>query len=238
MASACVRLAAALLASLAAPAGAAEPPLVIPLFVEVPPVQGAAGPGCVGTAILTAPGGWSPGDAAAVVLADHERPDPARDRLTGALLAEGAAVLELAARGLCGGAAGPVPALFAALRTLRREAAAGLVVAIGHGPGGEAALEAVAEARAAAHLGRSGERFAAAARLGADRAVFAPGPAPPAAEAWPLRARLLCATLAGAATDGTGEAARRQAADACASALAASSAGSEGRRTAAAGSRR
>lgn len=199
--------AAALLAGLPAPRVAAEPPRTVSLFIQAPAAGAAADAGCMGTALLTEPSGWSLGDAAAVVVADHEGRDAARDRLTGAMLAEGAAVLELGTGGLCGGAAGPVAALFGALRVLRWEAGAGLVVAIGHGAGGELALSAVSEEEAAAHLGSSSrDRYAAAASFGAGRAAYAPGQAPAREEAWPLRAGLLCEVLARAsAPEGVGE---------------------------------
>ena len=218
MASAPLRFAAtaaaALLAGLSAARAMAEPPRTVPLFFEVSAAGTGADPGCMGATLLTEPPGWSLGDAVAVVVADHERRDAGRDRLAGAMLAESAAVLELGPGGPCGGAA----ALFGALRALRRDVGAGLVVAIGCGAGGEAALAAVSEAEAASHLGPSSrDRDAAVASFGTGRAAFAPGPAPAAGRAWPMRAGLLCEALAraSAAEGAGGEGARRAAAHDC-----------------------
>jgi hypothetical protein len=148
--------------------------------------------------LLNLPPGWMVGDAAAVVVADHPGGDGTRDRLVAALLAERAAVLELnmhtAARGLStdNRAASPaapsaaqlLPDLFGALLALRGDAGAGVVVAIGQGLSGDAALLAAGEAAAAAHLGAAGPRFAALVALGpAGRPAFAAGTAPPEAEA-------------------------------------------------------
>ena len=191
--------AAALLAGFSTAQAAAEPPRTAPLFFDVPATGPGASPACEAVALLTEPPGWMFGDAAVVVVASHGGHDPARDRLKDAMLAEGAAVLELGPQGPCGGSAGP--ALFAALRALRQDAGAGLVVSVGHGAGGEAALAAVSETAAKAHLGPSpADRYAAAASFGAAGATFAPGPVPGAEQQWPMRAGLLCEVLARAAT--------------------------------------
>ena len=177
------------------------------------PVSAQHGSAASAPALFDMPPGWAPGDAVALVVADHRAaPDGARDRLAAALLREGAAVLELGAPGARGPApddstAPPrarrphdaLPDLFAALMAVRRDAGAGLVVALGHGEGGEAALRAADEGAAARHLGADGPRFVAAGVLGPRRVAFAAGAAPPASEGWPRRAPLLCAALAAAA---------------------------------------
>jgi hypothetical protein len=188
-----------------------ERPGARPLFFQVP---GGAVPGavdCTGAMFLAEPPGWSVGDAAAVVVADHGRPDPLRDRVITALLADGALVLELQAGPLCGGDVEPVATLYAALRAVRSDAGAGLVIALGRGIGAEAVLLAMPEAVALAHLGPSVEgRFAAAVGFGHGAVVFVPGPAPAAEQAWPRRAAPLCEALARAAAPaGLGQAEER-----------------------------
>lgn len=77
MASAPLRLAAsatvaALLAVLPAARAMAEPPRTVSLFFEMPAAETGAGHGCIGATLLTEPPGWSLGDAAVVVVGDHE----------------------------------------------------------------------------------------------------------------------------------------------------------------------
>lgn len=148
--------------------------------------------------LLSEPLGWSVGDAAAVIVANHGRPDRLRDRVVNALLAEGASVLELRAGSSCGGDAAPVPALFAALRAVRLDAGAGLVVAVGQGSGAETVLRAESEAVALAHLGPAIEdRYAAAVGIGQGAVVVVPGRMPKGRTslAATRRAALLCETL-------------------------------------------
>jgi hypothetical protein len=201
-------LAATLLLGLAAPAAALEHTRFEPLWIDpaFAPGEPPAVPYDV-PALLNLPPGWMLGDAAAVIIADPPPAQPWPDRLTAALLAAGAAVLELdvfAARGLAPDSDGN-PALatrdlladaFGTLLALRREAGAGVVVLLGTGIGGEAALLAGEEAVAARHVGPAGPRFAAVAGLGPGRPGFAAGVVPPAREAWGQRAPLLCALLA------------------------------------------
>ena len=164
--------------------------------------------------LLTAPPGWTSGDAAAVVFGDAPGTEPARARLFAALLADGAAVLELDVRAHghrpSGGAAAPPPPprsqvlrplLLGALQALRRDFGAGLVVAIGFGPDGEAVLRAGDEAAAAHRVGDTGPRFAALAFLGPGQPRFVPGATPRPDENWPARAGPLCAILASALAD-------------------------------------
>lgn len=183
-----------------------------PLWLEPALAGGMARPaGYTVPALLNFPPGWATGDAAAIVVSDGPWADPGWNGLVAALLDAGAAVLELdvnAARGFAvdSGKTGPalsrrdlLPDVFAALLALRRDAGAGLVIAIGRGEAGEAALLAATEGAAAHHLGASGPRLAAAVAFGPGQIRFAGGAPMPAAEDWPHRARLLCETLRGAA---------------------------------------
>jgi hypothetical protein len=88
--------------------------------------------------------------------------------------------------------------LSAALLALHRDAGAGLVVAIGRGAAGEAALLAAQEAAMARRLGADGPRLAASAALGSGRPAFVLGAVPAAEQGWPARAPLLCAALSAA----------------------------------------
>jgi hypothetical protein len=170
----------------AASLGTTENTQVLPVWL---------GPGSDGTqvsapALLNLPPAWTPGDAGVVVAPGGAWEPGARDRLVAALLDAGAAVLEL--NQPRDGLPGEDPLrrdLAEALRTLHLGFSAGLVVVVGEGTAGEAALAVGAEAAA-------GERshFAAAIRLGPAPA-FLPGQVPPA-EAWPSRAPLLCEVLA------------------------------------------
>ncbi len=116
-------------------------------------------PGCRATALLNLPSGWHSGDAAVVVLTAAPLVDATRDRLVAALLEEQAAVLEMVTapcaetgeRDAAGDALG-------ALRALRVSEGAGLVVAIGYGPGGREAIAAAGRRRrssASAPAGRA-----------------------------------------------------------------------------------
>jgi hypothetical protein len=203
-------LAAALALALAGPATALEHTHLEPLWLE--PVPPAAPQPYAIPALLNLPAGWSAGDGGVILLSDgpwgDSRTSLMRDRLTAALLDEGAAVLELdvnTARAVAdrAGTPGPVPrgrdllpAIYGALLALRREGGAGLVVALGHGAAGEAALQASTEAAATHHIGEVGPRLAAAAALGPGPARFAAGARPAEAEGWPQRAPRLCHLLA------------------------------------------
>jgi hypothetical protein len=148
--------------------------------------------------LVNLPPTWRTGDAAAIVLFHPPSAQPLRNRLVGALLDLGAAVLELEANVAEGFVADPdatptVPTaptllrdLRAAERALRAEYAPGVVLAIGHGLGGDAALLAAEPA--------AGD-FAATASFGPGAAAFRAGTPPPPGEAWPARAPLLCAAL-------------------------------------------
>lgn len=154
-------------------------------------------------ALLSMPPGWAAGDAAAVVISDPAHPGGPRDLLVARLLGDGAAVLELdvfSPRGFSADSganpampsdAALVPDLLAALAELRRTHAAGIVIAVGFGAGGGAALDA---ARTVAAGG-----FAAGIDMGADgqpAAIrYAAGPAPPPSEAWGMRVAALCDVL-------------------------------------------
>lgn len=184
--------------------------------------------------LLTTPPGWAPGDAAVVLLPARYPAERLHLRLAEALLAEGAALLEVdpdAARGLSpesaatapeGAMAGEalLPDLLGALAALRRHPGAGLVAVIGLGEGGAgaAALAAVSDAAAARLPPGAGAGYAAAIALTERGAGFAPGAPPSAAEAWPLRAPLLCEAVAWAAAGEEPEA-MRALAGRCAGAL-------------------
>lgn len=165
-------------------------------------------------ALLSVPPGWLAGDAAAVILSDGPWPGLVRDRLISALLEEGAAVLELdtdAARGFSPenarmeplpGAAELAADLRGAVDGLQRDAAAGLVVAIGRGSGGDAAVLAADDARQRP----SGDGLAAGAHLGPGPAAFALGGVPLEGSmgvhrGWPARATRLCGVLGRATVD-------------------------------------
>jgi pimeloyl-ACP methyl ester carboxylesterase len=86
--------------------------------------------------------------------------------------------------------------LAGALVALRRDSGAGLVVALGHGLGGEAALLAADGARMAEMLGDAGPRFTALGAIGPGAPAFRAGASPPPDEGWASRVPLLCNVLA------------------------------------------
>jgi alpha-beta hydrolase superfamily lysophospholipase len=194
---------AAVLACPASPALGIEPARMEQLWIDTVAPDGT--PSHTVPALLNVPPVWMPGDAAVVVLSDGPWPGPARERLVAALLGEGAAVLELdaaTARGfspenaVVGAPATAeelLPDLRGAVDALRRDAGAGLVVALGQGAGGEAAVLA-AERERSAPAEWTGA-IAAAAFLGPGPARFALGGATPG-RGWPVRAALLCEVLA------------------------------------------
>ncbi len=201
-----------LAAALPSAAVAGEPVHVEPLWLEPVsrhPTSQATTPFKV-PALLRLPPGWMAGDAAALVIGDQPGPEEARDHLVAALLDQNTAVLEIdvhTGRGLSPDSpAAPTPTvpedllpdLFAALLALRRDAGAGMVVAVGYGAGGKAALLATDGAAAAECLGARGPRFVAAAMLGPGQPAFAPGTTPLAKEAWPARVPMLCSMLSAA----------------------------------------
>ncbi len=197
---------AALAAALAcaAPALAQEHARMEPIWIETAASLGKEGSLTV-PALLNLPPGWTVGDAAVLVLSDAPWPGSARENLASALLDEGAAVLELdsnAARGFGpeNPRAGPEPTaaelaldVRAAAEALRRDTGAGLVVALGHGAAGDAAVLAASVERRAAHPDGAG--LVAAASLGPGPARFALGGAAPG-RGWPVRAQRLCRVLA------------------------------------------
>ncbi|WP_198378916.1 hypothetical protein, partial [Neoroseomonas rubea] len=122
-------------------------------------VQATAGPdpGCRATALLNLPTGWHSGDAAVVLLTAAPMVDATRDRLVAALLEEQAAVLEVVTAPCPeNGASDAAGDALGALRALHVTEGAGLVVAIGYGPGGRAASAAAEEAER--RLGPGGPR--------------------------------------------------------------------------------
>lgn len=193
---------------LAAPrfAEAQDPFAAFSLVWVRPQAQAGAVRGCARTLVLDLPGAWSAGDAAVILFAEDDAALRAQRHLTAALLQEAAAVLEFPS----GPAAGctlresdQVGEVLGALQELRMQAGAGLVVAIGVGEAGPAALAAAQEDVAGRYLGPAGPRLAAGIALQEGTpAAFAAGPPPPLAEGWSLRAPLLCDAV-GAATGGT-----------------------------------
>lgn len=195
--------------SLAAPAAAEEDASLAPLWlVQIGQADawGGAAPRA-SFAPLNLPAGWSAGDAAAIVVADPAHADPASP-LIPALLGAGAAVLELRVLPVLASAGAPpgaaaftlLPDVLAGILTLRRDAGAGLVVAVGYGPAGGPAALAAAALAAERHSDRMLSGLAAAAALGPGSARFAAGPLPAARENWPERAQMLCALLRAAVT--------------------------------------
>ncbi len=144
-------------------------------------------------ALLNLPSGWQAGDAAVVVAKGRDTPREMRDQLVSALIDAGAAVLELHIEP---GREGTLPGgLGDALVTLRGGFGAGLVAAIGYGWGGPATLAAVETQ----WPGVGGYNAAVVLDAGAPR--LARGEAPPAGEAWPVRAPLFCQVLAAGISD-------------------------------------
>ena len=192
---------------LAAPrfAEAQDPFAAFSLFWVRPQPQVGAGQGCARMLVLNLPEAWSAGDAAVILLADDDAALRAQRHLTAALLLQEAAVLEFPsgpAEGCALRKDDQVGEVLGALQDLRAQAGAGLVVAIGVGQAGPAALAAAQEDVAALYFGPEGPRLAAGIALpdGAP-AAFAAGPPPPPTEAWHLRAPRLCDAV-GAATGG------------------------------------
>ncbi len=155
---------------------------------------------CARLLVLNLPRDWVVGDAAVAIFADDPA-DHAVRRLAEALLLELAAVLEVpqrTAEGCRVPPASPVADVLGAVRALRVDASAGLVVGIGVGSSGPAVLAATGDEVAARLLGADGPRLAAGIALDRDgQASFALG-APPEGQAWTDRVKLLCAALASA----------------------------------------
>ncbi|MBR0683781.1 hypothetical protein GXW74_25110 [Roseomonas eburnea] len=208
------RLAVALIASVAAaPARAEVPATALDLIWVTPSAAGGATLDCARLLALEVPLDWLPGDAAAVMLSNGPEDETAAARLNAALLAEETAVLHVVfgragGIGNCAAAApGPVAEVLGALEALKLQVNAGVVVAIGLGAAGSAALEAVEPGVTARHLGEDGPRLAAAIALdGERRAVFRAGLRPAVREGWAARVPYLCAALAPLAGPGGAEA--------------------------------
>jgi hypothetical protein len=186
-------------------------------LVWVAPATERAAPACSRLAVLDQPRDWASGDAAVVLLVPGAAQAAAARPLAAALLAQQAAVLEFHSGPAEGCTLDPhdqVAEVLGAVRTLRTETGAGLVIAVGFGGPEAAVLAAVAEDLAARRLGSPGPRLAAAAaRDETGRWTFRAGAPPLEAEHWQDRVPHLCAALAGA---------RRADAEACRAALGAS----------------
>jgi hypothetical protein len=180
--------AAALLAALGAAPARAEPPAdtghAERVAVWLSPGLGLADPAA--PALMTLPPGWTSGDAIVVLTPAEGWPAAARERLTTALLDSGAGVLALNRHD----GAQVVADLGAALDVAHSQYGAGLIVALGYGTAGDAALSVAARA-----VTPEGSRYAGALRLGPGRPDMRFAAAPPI-EAWPERAALLCDLLA------------------------------------------
>ncbi len=156
-------------------------------------------------ALLHIPMGWSNGDAAVVVLWDGgSGRSGSRNRVSHAFVTAGAAVLEVGYTPAAPDGSVPDPSLLPrALQALRHDLGAGLLVAVGNGEGGRAALSGTLAAQGASTKSpTSGPAVAAAIAIAGGDLRVAPGEVPGASEAWPVRGRLLCEVLAAAmATD-------------------------------------
>ncbi|WP_372619092.1 hypothetical protein [Falsiroseomonas sp.] len=177
-------------------------------------------PGAPQPALLALPPGWAVGDAAAILLADRQAAPALLAMLRAGLIAEGTAVMELEP-GEAPCPPDPPPVLSAGAAALRQDVGAGLVVAIGFGSAGPAALQAAGGAAARTGFEGGALPLAAAVALAGGPPTFAPGAAPRPEEAWPLRAPILCRLLAGA----LGEA---DVTEACLAALLPAAAGARG----------
>jgi MFS family permease len=197
-------LAALALLGQAAPARAQDGFVGMALVWATPAAAPDARAPCARMLVLNLPRDWQAGDAGVVVAGPGEdRFATEAGRLVAALLADGAAVLELPAGR--GGGIGPCAAapvepgaqMLGALAALRAEVGAGVLVAVGVGEAAAEVLAAMEPARAARLSGPDGARAAAGVALGGSgRVVFRTGPSPPAAEQWPARVAHLCAALA------------------------------------------
>jgi hypothetical protein len=164
-----------------------------PAWVEAAPGRARPVP-----ALLNLPPGWAVGDAAAILLADRRAEQPTLARLRATLLADGAAVLELEARPAPGGdcARAPLPLLVAGAAALRQELGAGLLVAVGFGCPGQAALHAAGGAVTQIGFEDGAAPLTAAVALEVGPPAFMAGMVPAPEEAWPVRAPILCRLFA------------------------------------------
>jgi hypothetical protein len=170
-------------------------------------------PSCRVGMLASLPPSWSTGDGAAVLVTLEPADHAMRDMLVSALLHERAAVLELAPQPCAarpGDRDGVVAAASGALDAMRRGLGAGLVLAIGYGPGSSALLPAARDTAVGPDGAADRPRYAAAIALGDGEATFVPGPPQPPAEGAAGRLALLCRAMAGVA-EGMGESPRRDA---------------------------
>jgi hypothetical protein len=186
-------------------AAVAQVPTAMPFalfdLVWVTPAAQVTQPPCSRLLLLELPLDWTLGDAAAVLLTGSPAEERTARPIARALLAEQAGVLHYPsgpAEGCTNRDVDQVAEVLGALRTLRMEVGAGVVVAIGLGDAGAAALDAVRAAVASRHLGAADPRLAAGAARDAMGAwSFRAGATPPPPEEhWHERAPYLCAALA------------------------------------------
>lgn len=158
--------------------------------------------------LLTLPPYWTAKDAAAIMISSSGNQQPMQERLLRAMLTDGAAVLEIELQH-CGqpdiahiattlgpGPVDPLPTLFGAILTLRRDLGAGIVVAIGIGEDGNSILNAGGASGANRWPEQPGSGLAALVALGPGPPLFMLGSAPAVGEHWPSRAMALCTLLA------------------------------------------
>ncbi len=157
-------------------------------------------PACRATMLVSLPPSWVSDDGAAILVTAGPELDAARHTLVSALLSEHAAVLELAPLrcGMPHGQDGLIAAALGALDAMKRTLGAGLVVAIGYGPGSAELLDVVGD-QAARLLGPDGARYAAAISMGDGAPGFARGGPSAGWEQAPMRLAALCEVLAGVA---------------------------------------
>jgi hypothetical protein len=171
-------------------------------LVWVTPAAEGSAPPCSRLLVLELPRNWMAGDAVAVLLTGSRSGAMAARPVAAALLAEQAGVLHYPsgpAEACPNRDVDQVAEVLGALRTLQTRRDAGVVVAVGFGEAGPAALAAAREEVALRHLGAGGPRLAAAAaRDAAGGWTFRAGATPPpSAEQWQARVPYLCAALAG-----------------------------------------
>lgn len=180
--------------------GPATGPFAGVSLIWVTPAGDAGAPPCTRMLVLDLPRDWIEGDAAAVLLTGTDAEAAAARPVAATLQEQQTAVLEYPsgpAEGCLDRETHPVEEVLGALRALRHDVGAGVVVAIGFGGSGDAVLDAVAGTMVARHLGADGPRLAAgAARDGAGHWTYRAGRAPPATERWAERVPHLCAALA------------------------------------------
>lgn len=178
-------------------------PIALPVWIAPVAAPHATIRPCQYLGLLSLPAAWSPGDGGVVLLVDRQARTQARESLTQALLDHGAAVMEFGLTDDCspdddrppvGDALGRVLGGLVALA----DRGAGVVVALGEGRAGSAALGAADPGLAAPYLAPQLPRFALGMAFGAGPPRFAAGSSPATTERWTERLELFC-TMTGPA---------------------------------------